>query len=190
MKKGIKRLVSFVLLLTTIFSGTAFASENKQITKDDLKIVSKGQLPANVKPTTFNSDEEALQYLNKVFRDITIESSDVVTGPVILSTSGNATVATERIGVVNGKIILKLRYTTSGNGNTGTITSLNPYTTTSGFTYSFNWREDNIGAEITSSGKDVYAYADGVIEYYLLVDGLLKFYERPVSLEGTVSVIR
>lgn len=136
----------------------------------------------------FDNDEDAVNYLNKVFASFTIinESKENLTR----ATDGNATVATQRLGVLGGSISLKLRYGTSGNGNTGTITYVDPYTTTSGITYSFVWREDNIGANIRSNGKDVYAYADGVIEAYLLVDGFLKLTETPVNLSGTVAVIR
>jgi len=181
----IKKITSLVLLLTFFCTGTALASGQDSVTTDDLKVISKKEIPSNVTPVSFKSDEEAVAYLNQVFNNINVQTNfDILTR----ATNGNTTVATTKVST--GTISLKLRYTTSGNGNTGTITSLDPYTTFTGFTLGFGWTENSIGATITSSRKDVYVYTDGTIDYYLLIDGLLKLYSRPISMSGTVSVIR
>ena len=123
-----------------------------------------------------------------------ISASNTVKEPanaLARSTNGNATVDSERIGVLGGTVTLKLRYGTSGNGNTGTITYTDPYTVTSGFNMGFTWTENSLGAEIMRDGKDVFCYADGVISAYInLESGATELYEREVNLEGTVAVIR
>ena len=43
--------------------------------------------------------------------------------------------------------------------------------------------------DIPNGGKDIYVYTNGTLDYYLLVDGLVKLYSRPVNLSGTVAVI-
>lgn len=176
MKKEMRSLLSLVLLATTIFPGTAFASENTAI-------------PADIKPAVFNSNEEAVQYLNNISGDIKTESTDEATN------RGHVIVAKEDIGTVKGKMELRLSYTTSGEGDEEHITSVDPYALAYGFPYGFKWKEDNIGAEIASNGKDVYVHVDGLIEYYVLEQNEdfsydLKTYEAPVSLNGTVSIIK
>jgi hypothetical protein len=186
MTKMITKLTGIVLLITLFCTGSVFASEQTSIIKNDLKIISKNELPSNVIPMKFNSDEEALAYLNKTFSNIDTQLNPIVCGSG--GTKGNATVATKRIST--NKIYLKLRYSTSGNANTGRITSLDPYTQFTGFTLGFDWHQNSIGADIDSNGKDVYVYTEGSLEYYILVNSLLKFYSRPISLSGDVAVIR
>ena len=43
--------------------------------------------------------------------------------------------------------------------------------------------------DIPNGGKDIYVYTNGTLDYYLLVDGLVKLYSKPVNLSGTVAVI-
>jgi hypothetical protein len=185
MTKMIKRLTSIVLLLTVFCTGTALASGGDSITTDDLKVISKKEVPSNVNPVTFKSDEEAVAYLNQVFSNINTRTNFDM---IARATNGNTTVASTKVST--GTITLKLRYSTSGNGNTGKITSLDPYTTFTGFTLGFDWTENSIGATISSSGKDAHVYTDGTIDYYLLVDGLIKLYSRPIRMSGDVAIIR
>jgi hypothetical protein len=185
MMKMMKRLTSVVLLLTVFCTGTAFAQGWDSITTDDLKVISKKEVPTNVNPVSFKSDEEAVAYINQVFSNVDTRSNFDV---IARATNGNATVTTTKVST--STISLKLRYSTSGNGNTGTITSLDPYTTFTGFTLGFDWTENTIGATISSSGKDVHVYTDGTLDYYLLIDGLIKLYSKPISMSGNVSVIR
>ena len=192
LKKMVFRLLSITIVFSMMCAISAFAETSRisvsPKTVEDLKTVSPEEVPEGIVPMEFDSEESAVAYLNHIYSNMTLITGEDI--PATYATNGNATVAEQRLGVLGGKVILKLRYTTSGNGNTGTITMLDPYTTTSGITYSFDWREDSIGAEIASSGKDVYAYSDGVIIAYLLVDGLIKLDETPVSLNGFVALIR
>lgn len=187
MKGTTKKILALSTIFVLAISNVSFGSVNQRVTVNDLKTISADEIPNGIIPKEFSSDEEAVKYLNKVYSSMSIESGEKISES--RSTNGNVTVATQRLGVLGGSISLKLRYGTSGDNHTGEVTYVDPYTTTSGITYSFEWREDNIGAEISSSGKDVYVYTDGVIIAYLLVDGLIKIDETPVSLSGYVPVI-
>lgn len=187
MKGTMNRILVLCTVFTFAFSGISFGSVNRSVSVDDLKTIQADEMPSGIIPKEFSSDEEAVKYLNKVYASMSIENGREI--PETRSTNGNVTVATQRLGVLGGSISLKLRYGTSGDNHTGMVTYADPYTTTSGITYSFDWREDSIGAEISSSGKDVYVYTDGVIIAYLLIDGLIKIDETPVSLSGYVPVI-
>ena len=186
MKKIFGLLLS-IALISNLMMGIAFASE--KITSEDLRQISASEIPDGVIPMEFKTESDALAYLNEVF-----SISNTVKEPanaLLRSTNGNATVDSERIGVLGGTVTLKLRYGTSGNGNTGTITYTDPYTVTSGFNMGFTWTENSLGAEIMRDGKDVFCYADGVISAYInLESGATELYEREVNLEGTVAVIR
>ena len=192
LKKMVFRLLSITIVFSMMCAISAFAETSRisvsPKTVEDLKTVSPEEVPEGIVPMEFDSDESAVAYLNHIYSNMTLITGEDI--PATYATNGNATVAEQRLGVLGGKVILKLRYTTSGNGNKGPNKKIEPYKTTSGITYSFDWREDSIGAEIASSGKDVYAYSDGVIIAYLLVDGLIKLDETPVSLNGFVALIR
>lgn len=128
MKKIFGLLLS-IALISNLMMGIAFASE--KITSEDLRQISASEIPDGVIPMQFKTESDALAYLNEVF-----SISNTVKEPanaLARSTNGNATVDSERIGVLGGTVTLKLRYGTSGNGNTGTITYTDPYTVTSGF---------------------------------------------------------
>ena len=178
MKKIFGLLLS-IALISNLMMGIAFASE--KITSEDLRQISASEIPDGVIPMQFKTESDALAYLNEVF-----SISNTVKEPanaLARSTNGNATVDSERIGVLGGTVTLKLRYGTSGNGD--------PYTVTSGFNMGFTWTENSLGAEIMRDGKDVFCYADGVISAYInLESGATELYEREVNLEGTVAVIR
>ena len=99
------------------------------------------------------------------------------------STHGKQKVAS--MGVAAGSINLYVEYTTSGAHNTGKITYHNAYSTLSGFTLGFSWKNVTTHSEVTKSGKDIYASCSGQITYYLLVDiGILELGSSDVSLSG------
>jgi hypothetical protein len=73
------------------------------------------------------------------------------------------------------KLSLMANFGTSGNNNTGTVTYVDPYTILTGLTTGIEWNESNIGYNLYANQKDAYIYANGTIDYYIFVDGLLKF---------------
>ena len=52
----------------------------------------------------------------------------------------------------------------------------------------FDWDERACGASIVSGGRDVYAWAAGTLDYYLLVNGVIRLYSEEVNLEGLVMI--
>ena len=70
----------------------------------------------------------------------------------------------------------------------GKIISVNPFTEFTGFTLGFDWNQTNIGSKISSNGESFDAWANGQLDYYLLIDGFIKLYSQSVSISGTVSV--
>ena len=136
----------------------------------------------------FSNQQEADNYLAQLSKQL---SKTVQYNPQIStatrSTHGDALVASK--GVSTGTIELRVAYSTSGDSNTGTITQANAYTTFTGFTLGFDWKEEVCYADITSSGKDIYAMASGELEYYFLIDGLIQLGRKAVSLDGYCFVI-
>lgn len=136
----------------------------------------------------FSNQQEADNYLAQLSKQL---SKTVQYNPQIStatrSTHGDALVASK--GVSTGTIELRVAYSTSGDSNTGTITQANAYTTFTGFTLGFDWKEEVCYADSTSSGKDIYAMASGELEYYFLIDGLIQLGRKAVSLDGYCFVI-
>lgn len=135
----------------------------------------------------FHSSEEASQFRNNLTYSTNIFKRDFAE-ILPLETSGDVTVYTLIVG--GGTIKLRVAYRTSGNANTGTIIYHNAYTTHTGITHSIAWEEKECYSQITSSGKDIYAYAAGEIVGYLLVDGFIEINRDRAVLEGTAFVVR
>lgn len=135
---------------------------------------------------SFDSQEAADDYIEQMRTSLesTIQlNPSIEYNPLARSTQGSAVVAVKEV-IFNGKINLCVVYTTSGDSNTGTITHHNAYTTFTGFSYGFGWDESICSSQITSSGKDIYAYTAGVLTYNFLVDGFVELGREPVNLAG------
>lgn len=105
------------------------------------------------------------------------------------ATYGDALVSSITYNYLN-TLALRLEYTTSGNANTGVVTYHKAYTTFTGFTLGIAWNEITCNSQITSSGKDIYATANGELAYYILVENLLELGREAVNLSGYCAVIR
>lgn len=68
------------------------------------------------------------------------------------------------------------------------ITDCNEYTKMTGFTLGFEWIEIDSDSDIRSDGRDIYAWAEGELEYYLLIDGLIKVYTQDIELDGYLTI--
>ena len=176
-----------IFLYVVIFSFLLLAYV-KDVHAEEIIFTETSNIPTGVIPMEFNTEDEAKNYISQMLLDEVYIEDDCINID-FRGTDRTVTVATKRLGVA-GKIHLKLSYGTSLPGNKGTIEYADAFTTTSGFSLGFNWVEDNIGTDIRPSGKDIYVYASGRIEYYILVNGVTKFYERDIDLHGTVSAVR
>lgn len=154
----------------------------------DFYEIEKTEIPLGVIPYEVSSEEQALEIIQADMR-ILEEPSNIVNNVIIpFSTTGDALVDSRDLTF--GTLQLRLSYGTSLNGNKGTITFHSPYTQHTGFTLGCVWNQSSIGSQILSSKKDVYAYCTGTMDYYFLVDGLIKLGSSPGNLSGTVGVIR
>lgn len=133
---------------------------------------------------TFSSQREADAFISRLRQSLTNPAQH---NPTIeygaRATHGNAKVASIIINGIN-TLALWVEYSTSGDGNTGIITYHNAYTTFTGFTLGIAWKQISCRSEVTSSGKDIYAAANGEFAYYLLIDGLIELGREAVSLSG------
>lgn len=214
MKKTKNKIIAILLVSLMVMSSgmPAFASENNQdqILKiseytqnrstfipldENIKYIETldGTLVAIEDLPSFATREEANEYINMIHSNL--DSIDFSETNVInlnqRTTTGDALVAKRTVIVdVTGTVELRLFYRTSGDGNTGEITYCEAYTRIQGFTPGYSWTENLVYEEISSTGKDVYAYGTGTLNYSLLVEGGLEIINEVVNLEGTVPVIR
>ncbi len=145
-----------------------------------------GELIPITELEVFDSQTEINLYMNSLQVSMNSISNNSI---VPYATYGNAKVASQKFGI-NAYVNLYVDYSTSGNNNTGTITSHSPYTTFTGFTNGMSWEERHKSSRITSSGKDIYATASGEVVSYLLIDGLIEMGRTPANLSGYAYVIR
>ena len=152
----------------------------------DGKLVAVSSLPK------FNSKAEANAFIDDFIDDAScVQIDNGEKGVATYATRADVLVAKRYSGMFDRFYIeLRLSYTTSGDGNTGTITRHDAYTTYGGVTAGISWDERMCTSEITSSGLDVYCHAAGVVSGSLLIDGLMELYSEPVTISGTAWVIR
>lgn len=184
MRKYVSLLALVILVAFSTFPSYASEFIANDGTKVEVKVIDREDIPNGIIPQTFNTEEEAIFYLNNIYDNMVLMQNSIVP----YSTTGDALVATRQVGYT-GSINLRVNYETTGNSNTGSISYVSPYTTFTGFNLGFGWTESDIGYRISNGGKDIYVYTNGTLDYYLLVDGLVKLYSKPVNLSGTVAVI-
>lgn len=183
-----KRLITLLMavVLSLSLSVPCFASENNDIVFTTIPL---DQIPDHVIPLEFDSEEEARAYIlaatNQENNSNSYENSSISPR----ATNGTATVDTYSVGAFSGTIALKVNYGTSGDNHTGYIKYVEAFTTYTGWTLGFEWKEARNGASITSSGKDVYAYSEGVLEWYIILEGIGKYYSQDISLSGYAYLI-
>lgn len=64
-------------------------------------------------------------------------------------------------------------------------TAVSSYMT--GFNWFVDWEQYACYANIVNSGRGLYARADGLLDYYLMINGVLKFYSQDVCMEHTFT---
>jgi len=138
---------------------------------------------------TFETQEEADEYAKSIKSELNkstqFDSENIIS---TMSTNGDVLVDSKYL-IFGGEINLRVAYNTSGDNNTGYITYHNAYTNLTGFSFGFDWDESTCYSQVSSSGKDVYAYSSGVLKYYLVIDGLINYYNDPIQLSGYASVV-
>lgn len=184
MKKVMKAFVLSILFISSIqFTPIALASASEVNPLENVVIDPETELPS------FDSWEDANKYMEAVTEMVEDNlSSSSQSSIVPFSTNGTATVARRNYGT--SSITLYLSYGTSSNSNTGRITYANPYTSLASFTLGVSWQQQYIHAQISSSGKDVYVTANGVLVFSMIVSGVLETFRENVNLSGDVAVIR
>lgn len=192
-------LIMFLLsIFLTTFVPSISAAENQ--TYDEIfrkyNLQTASEIPEGIKPIKVNSEKELARVLENIDNSIN-EHANKERQPVVIDLSKNrdsdfSPLATNtyvadyvNIGVPGyGKIELKVRVSDNGSY----ITSVIPFTNLTGFSLGFDWNETICSADIVSNGKDVRAWAEGELEYYLIIDGMIKVYSRTIELYGYLTI--
>nr|WP_303182476.1 hypothetical protein [Lachnoclostridium phocaeense] len=185
MKKRIGSLI-LIMIMVLQMGVTVFANDENALPEGVTKTeINPSDIPEGIVPMEFSTQEEADAYVREAFKEIPS------TPPAVTrATNGDAFIDSHAFGA-GGVISLRLSYTTSGNGNTGTITRHEPYTIVSGMNFSYDWQESSRGSSIQPGGKDVYAYANGTLQLYAHTSvGDWNIYAIPVNLSGIAYIIR
>ena len=139
---------------------------------------------------SFDTEDEANAYVEMIKAELNNPAQHKTDSLIVpMSTNGDILVDQDHIYLF-AYINLRVAYSTSGDNNTGYITYHNAYTTFTGLTYGYDWNEASCYSQIASGGKDIYAAASGVLDYYFLVNGMLRFYSEQIYLSGYAYVIR
>jgi len=174
-----KKFASLFLVLVFLFSSSTFTvqASGTAINRVDsieptITIIDESQIPEGVIPLEFESEEELNAYIEELGKQIAnmTTSEPVPINPRGRATTGTAYIASQNFGL-GANVSLYVSYMTSLNNNLGAIVFADPFTSFTGYTFGFVWNQSSIGSYITSNGKNVYAYANGVVDQYLTITG-------------------
>jgi hypothetical protein len=133
-----------------------------------------------------DADKFAMKLISELKPEQPIQKLDIITQ---MASDYDVLVAQKSV-FPGGSVNLRVAYGTSGDSHTGYVTYNDTYTTFTGFTLGFEWNESTCNSYVTSSGKDIFAYTSGTLDYYLFFDGFISLYSAPVSLSGYAYAIR
>ncbi len=187
LKKNVFSVI-VMIVLTMSLSITSLAKEDDKNLKTygfNIEYVDKEELPKGAEE--YDSLQEALDTFKGIVDSLEYkEPEDNEIMPY--STSRDVLVKSYSNGVA--KVNLRCAYTTTGNANTGKVSSKKAYTTYTGLTISTSWKQSYASATLASSGKDILCKAGGVLNYNVIVEGIGTVISDSVTLSGTVNAIR
>ncbi len=186
----------------------------KSLESNDIKYYdsSISDMPSNIIPIVFNSQEEFDLFINDInIIDIHF-STNITTGEVSITdrtngqtTDYNHTIIEDRSQKYGSyttykelsvaRLNLKTNYTYenkfSGIGPThpkdDQFTSANPSIYLSGITLGVNIGNHSTYSNISNNKRSIYTVSSGVLEYYIIIQGIGKYMELPYNISHTFN---
>jgi len=206
----IMKRVFTAFLAIILFSTVGLSDVSASAKEKEQQIYTKGtfsldEIPEGVTPLYFNSVEEADEYIANINSSILannelqklqkneLQNIDNETfDPLSAASMQTYSVLVSQYGdfpISPYEVKLNCNYTTSGD-HSGYIMNVDPYTSYEYITLFHTWTENACDYVISTSGKDIYVYAEGTLTYYFVIQGIGDVHSWPVSLSGWVYAIR
>jgi hypothetical protein len=204
MLKRVLSLVICVIFMSVIVQASVAMPCEQDYTIENIDgkivcvyLIDQEDVPDGIVPLNFDTVQEADEFIRN-YTGMTAGTScdsddDGLTS--MQSVSGDVLVAEDQIpGILtSGTVVVQLRldYTVSArSGTRARIESANPYISKFGFPVFADWETSNIYGYQGSDGKSYFSSARGQINYYIIIDGLTRFYTVPANLSGWSYLIR
>jgi hypothetical protein len=214
MKKGITKIISLLMLFALLLSNTCLATEIK--TKDidtlskeyNLKTLEK--LPAGKVALKFDTVEDAEKFLESVknethydYNSLTMSDgskfSELVDINEQIEKPSVTMLRSDPVGsqvkdwtvyspYAKRNLEVRYHYYWDSYQNCNCFRDcfyVNSYMT--GFNWFVSWDQQSTWADIRNGGKDLYAGADGILNYYLWINGVFNVYEYYCCMENTFT---
>lgn len=188
MLKGIKTLLATMSLVVFLTPISAFASTKTQTDSDfTVKDISISEIPSDVIPMKFNSEEEAENYFNNAVEGIENTNSIIVEPEISLYDYRGHRYAEKRGWPVT--IAMDVPYFAKWNSKWGNYyaSAGKPSTSIAGSTIGFEWREISSAtySNIGSNPTKLTAHGEGYLDYYVIIEGGIKYYTKRISVDGS-----
>lgn len=194
MKKATSIFISVVLMIN-LLSFNAFADNNqKNFSPEEQKIldslidISCDEIPENVEPLKFDSEEEFLEYYNTNIdsnSNVILEELDSPKSIQVLSSTKTATdeyyIDLIKVGIRITYICIQVTHTYTGESKYRTIKTANSSCSLGGYTLGLELSGVSTSVNIDKDKHGYTVMASGSKDYYLLIDGLIKLYSTPFS---------
>lgn len=151
---------------------------------EGFEIISLEDLPDGIIPYQVKSNSDLENIISEIRTNINVmenANSELLINSELRATDHHKQIATYKAGLGTVSLNSYVDYEDEK------ITRVEPYTSFTGFTYSFTWDERKCYGTISSNKSEAYVYASGDLEYYFLVNTeLTKFYARNIDLSGRI----
>ena len=199
MKKLIIRIIGLCLLVA-VASMSAVAQHEKgddiQLQLDKLGVKTIEKIPEGIEPIVVKDNQEMLKYINSLIESKTsindlnenlVSEEDFATKSSTLNLIKRST--SKQVGFGNINLYATIQQIGTGGLNSIIIGAQNMYTTFTGYTLGYDWRESQSPTySIDSRKKSIHIWVNGEIDVYLLVDGLVKLFTYEAQLDINYNV--
>lgn len=198
MKKFLSLFISTLFVFSALIPISAFAEEKAEIIDTsalELRTISLEDVPSHITPIVIESQEDFDNFANDV--DSINENESYIfeedeNGPVMLqrASDGSYYTVTEKTtkNLVGGSTRLNLYakiklFQKNSFRQIEDVTST--WTTLTGLTSGWDWRENNTSIEDIKKGQSVKITVDGTIDYYLVINGGVRIGSNDDSISLT-----
>lgn len=197
-----KKQIRLLLILFVLLSSNVYA-ENVSYTPlvDSLETISAEDIPQHIQPLEFETKEELEEYLSTQLssnNSIKTESMEVINPSESLDnlliyatrSSGSSSHQTSTIPASEASLNLKTLYSYEQvpEMTTHRFTQATGSMSLTGFTLELDLRDISCLSTISSRGSSITTTGTCTIDYYFIIDGLVKFWSDDFDMEHMVFI--
>lgn len=182
-----KKQVSLLLILIILLSSNVYATnEINTPLVNSLETISIEDIPKNVKPLEFETEEELEGYLKMNVLNVKNKTNNA-NNPSLYSKTNTDSYTTSEIPASSASLNLKTLYHYEDDPEYR-FTSSEASMSLTGFTMGLDLRDVTCSSEISKDKTSISTIGTCTIDHYFLIDGFVKFYSRDHDMDHAFTI--